>query len=168
MAIVIAFLGVGVVAIPTGTISAGFMEYYTHLKQGTYTQHEASFATIKIDKGHSYAGKCVKELSIPEGMYPAAVLRGEDVCMPTPNFCVLEGDRLVLGTTGDSQIECMMEEIWLESGHPWIGRRIKHLDISRRDFVVMVRRDNQNIQPQGDMILKAGDKVLLLESATKQ
>ena len=148
MAIVIAFLGVGVVAIPTGIISAGLMEYFTRLKQGTYTQHEASFATIKIDKGHSYVGKCVKELSIPEGMYPAAVLRGEDVWMPTPNFCILEGDRLVFGTTGDSQIE--------------------HLNISRRDFVVMVRRGHQNIRPQEDMVLKLGDKVLLLESAANR
>ena len=34
MAIVIAFLGVGVVAIPTGIISAGFVEYYTKVKTG--------------------------------------------------------------------------------------------------------------------------------------
>ena len=164
MAIVIAFLGVGVVAIPTGIISAGFMEYFTRLKQGTYTQHEASFATIKMEKGHPYVGKCVEELSVPEGMYPAAVLRGEDVYMPGPDLYILEGDRLVFGTTGDSRVECLMEEIWLESGHPWIGSKIKHLDISRRDFVVMVRRDNLNIRPKEDMILKAGDKVLLLEN----
>lgn len=168
MAIIIAFLGVGVVAIPTGIISAGFMEYFTRLKRGTYTQHEAFFATIKMEKGHSYVGKCVKELSFPEGMYPAAVLRGEDVCMPTPNFYIMEGDRIVFGTTGESEIECMMEEIWLESSHPWIGCRIKHLDISRRDFVVMVRRGNRNIRPQGDMVLKAGDKVLLLESTSER
>lgn len=32
MAIIIAFLGVGVVAIPTGIISAGFVEYYTKIR----------------------------------------------------------------------------------------------------------------------------------------
>ena len=33
MAIVIAFLGVGMVAIPTGIISAGFVEHYSRIKQ---------------------------------------------------------------------------------------------------------------------------------------
>lgn len=39
MAIIIAFLGVGVVAIPTGIISAGFVEQYTKIKtMSTYSE----------------------------------------------------------------------------------------------------------------------------------
>ncbi|MCQ2539531.1 MAG: ion transporter [Acetatifactor sp.] len=163
MAILIAFLGVGVVAIPTGIISAGFVEYYSGLKKGVHAQHDASFASIKIGVGHSYAGKMVKELQIPDGMYPAALMRGEDIIIPDPNQKVQAGDRLMLGTLGDAEVECLLEEVVLGSGHPWIGKRIRNLDISRRDYVVMIRREQRNIRPQDDMTLKANDIVLLLQ-----
>lgn len=50
MAIIIAFLGVGMVAIPTGIISAGFVEYYTKIKVGDYSRHEMDFITLNISE----------------------------------------------------------------------------------------------------------------------
>ena len=163
MAIVIAFLGVGMVAIPTGIISAGFVEYYTKIKSGTYVRQEASFVALEIGSGHSFVGHAIKDVSLPEGLYPAVLLRGEDVYTPYANLEIAEGDSILLGTLGNVKIECKMEEFALDPGHPWIGSRIKELDISRRCFVVMIKRKGRNIPPQGDTVLKAGDRVLILE-----
>lgn len=162
MAIVIAFLGVGMVAIPTGIISAGFVEYYTKIKVGSYSQHDADFITLDIPEGHPFAGKQIQSLVLPQGLYPAVVLRGEDVYTPYGNLQLAVGDSLLLGTAGRSPMQCRIEEACLEPGHPWIGSRIKDLDISRRIFIVMVKRGNQNICPQGSTVLKERDIVLLL------
>lgn len=167
MAIVIAFLGVGMVAIPTGIISAGFVEYYTRIKVGSYSQHDADFITLKITEGHSFAGRQIKDLELPQGLYPAVVLRGEDVYTPYESLQIMSGDNLLLGTTGTSPFECRIEEVCLETGHPWIGSRVKDLDISRRIFFVMVKRGNKNICPQGSTILKEHDVVLMLESVRR-
>ncbi|MCM1538266.1 MAG: ion transporter [bacterium] len=167
MAIFIAFLGVGMVAIPTGIISAGFVEYYTKIKVGTYTQHDADFITLSIGKGHPYAGAQLKELGLPQGLYTAVVLRGEDVYTPHAGLVLEEGDCLLLGTVSVGQVECRIEEVRLEAGHSWIGSRIKELDISRRVFVVMIKRGGRNICPQGSTSLKEGDVVLLLEKISK-
>lgn len=167
MAIVIAFLGVGMVAIPTGIISAGFVEYYTKIKIGTYSQHDADFITLNIVKGHPYAGLALKELNLPQGLYPAVVLRGEDVYTPHVGLTLEEGDSLLLGTVSTGRFECRIEEVCLEPEHSWIGHRIKELDISRRVFVVMVKRGNDNICPQGSTLLQEGDVVLLLEKLFK-
>lgn len=163
MTIVIAFLGVGMVAIPTGIISAGFVEYYTKIKVGSYSEHEADFITLDIVGGHPYAGLQLREVQLPQGLYPAVVLRGEDVYTPHGTLVLEEGDSLLLGTVNTGRLECRIEEVRLETGHSWIGSRIKELDISRRVFVVMVKRGDENICPQGSTLLEEGDVVLLLE-----
>lgn len=167
MAIFIAFLGVGMVAIPTGIISAGFVEYYTKIKVGAYAQHDADFITLSIRKGHPYAGTQLKELRLPQGLYTAVVLRGEDVYTPHESLVLEEGDCLLLGTVSAGQTACRIEEARLEAGHSWIGSRIKELDISRRVFIVMIKRSGRNICPQGSTLLKEGDVVLLLEKISK-
>lgn len=167
MAIVIAFLGVGMVAIPTGIISAGFVEYYTKIKVGSYSRHDADFITLDVNGGHPYVGLQLKELKLPRGLYPAVVLRGEDVYTPHEGLVLEEGDSLLLGTVSTGRFECRIEEVCLETGHGWIGSRIKELDISRRVFVVMVKRGDENICPQGSTLLKEGDVVLLLEKIIK-
>lgn len=167
MAIFIAFLGVGMVAIPTGIISAGFVEYYTKIKVGSYSEHDADFITLNIVIGHPYTGLKLGELNLPQGLYTAVVLRGEDVYTPHESLVLEAGDSLLLGTVSMGQFECRIEEVRLEAGHNWIGSRIKDLDISRRVFVVMVKRGHKNICPQGSTLLKEDDVVLLLQKIGK-
>ncbi len=167
MAIVIAFLGVGMVAIPTGIISAGFVEYYTKIKVGSYSSHNADFITINIADGHPYMGLRLKNMELPQGLYPAVVLRGDDVYTPHESLVLEAGDSLLLGTTSTKMLECRIDEMFLEPDHSWIGHMIKDLDISRRVFVVMVKRGNENISPKGSTLLLEGDVVLLLERQVK-
>lgn len=167
MAIVIAFLGVGMVAIPTGIISAGFVEYYTKMKVGSYTEHNADFITLSIVNGHPYMGLMLKDIEIPQGLYPAVVIRGDDVYTPHESLVLEAGDSLLLGTASTGTLECSINEMYLESEHNWIGKRIKDLDISRRVFVVMVKRGDKNICPHGSTLLMEGDVVLLLEKKPK-
>ena len=163
MTIIIAFLGVGMVAIPTGIISAGFVEYYTKIKVGSYSEHDADFITLNINCGHPYAGRQLKDLDLPQGLYTAVVLRGDDVYTPYGSLVLEEGDSLLLGTVSTERFECRIEEVCLEAGNSWIGCRIKELDISRRVFVVMIKRGDENICPQGSTLLEEDDVVLLFE-----
>ncbi len=59
MGMCITFLGVGVVAIPTGIISAGFVEQYTMLQGGINGEKPVS---IKVKGDSEYKGKQVGEL----------------------------------------------------------------------------------------------------------
>ena len=62
MAICIAYLGVGAVAIPTGIISAGFVEQYQRKSSISDIKNAdiKEIAEIKIDK--TQAGKTVEEI----------------------------------------------------------------------------------------------------------
>ncbi len=161
MAIVIAFLGVGMVAIPTGIISAGFVEYYTRIKDGTVTSLDADFVTLEITMDHPFIGLALEQITLPSGLYAATVLRGEDVLIPQGELKIQAGDVMVLGSMCHVRIEASLEEVEIEREHPWTGMRIRDLDISRRSHVIMLKRGNRNMQPQEDSRIREGDVVLI-------
>lgn len=69
LAIVISFLGVGLVAIPTGIISAAFVEQYSNAKNGGQINDNANnFMTPTIHEGHPWVGLKVKEIVLPPQM----------------------------------------------------------------------------------------------------
>lgn len=78
--IIITFLGVGMVAIPTGILSAGFVEQYSLIKKSTdyLMEKELKFIKLIITKDHNRNEKKVCELSLPRGLILAAVLRNGD------------------------------------------------------------------------------------------
>ena len=163
MAIVFAFLGVGMVAIPTGIISAGFVEYYSKIKMGTYSQRNDDFVILDIGHTHPFVGKKLQELALPEGLYAAVVLRGEDMLTPYAGILLEAGDSLLLATTSNREVASDIHEITLEEHHGWIGKRVKELDISRLSFVIMIRRGKTIIPPRGETVLQYRDTVVLLE-----
>lgn len=97
MAIISAFLGVGVVAIPTGIISAGFVEQYSKQKYADFSVPDLdSIGEVLITKGHLYEGLHINELWERNGVRVMVVLRGSMTVLATSDLQVEEGDILVL------------------------------------------------------------------------
>ena len=164
MGIFITFLGVGMVAIPTGIISAGFVEQYTRLKRlGDYAEEEElHFIKTELHRGDLWVGKTVRELHLPQGVILAVIQRGGDTIIPRGDVALKAGDRLVIGAEhlkGDRPVN--LREITLRKNHDWNGVAIKDIDISRQSFIVMVRRGEKLIVPYGKLVLAEGDTVIL-------
>ena len=163
VAIIISFLGVGLVAIPTGIISAGFVEYYTRIKTGNYASRQADYISIEINAHEAECGKTVSELSLPHGLYVAGIIRGGEVYSPEDDFVLKQQDCVLLTSTEKRSVDARLEEVCLEDNHEWIDKQIKELDISRRTFILMIRRKNRIIQPEDNTKLVEGDVVVLLD-----
>lgn len=164
MAIVISFLGVGMVAIPTGIISAGFVEQYTKLRMMAFhsEEHELKFVTSVIPQGHSWCGKRVKEVPFPPQIILVTIIRQGEALVPNGDTVMFENDTLVIGAKhyrGEEYIN--LKEIIIKEEHEWIGRQIKDLDISRQELIVMIRRRNRTIIPNGSTYIKEGDAVIM-------
>lgn len=164
MAIVISFLGVGMVAIPTGIISAGFVEQYTKLRMMAFhsEEHELKFVTSVIPQGHSWCGKKVKEVAFPPQIILVTIIRDGEALVPNGDTVMVENDTLVIGAKhyrGDEYIN--LKEIIIKEEHEWIGKQIKDLDISRQELIVMIRRKRRTIIPNGVTYIKEGDAVIL-------
>ena len=168
--IFITFLGVGMVAIPTGIISAGFVDQYSRIKRiSEYgTSSDVHFICVHLTQKDAWAGRAIRELGLPEGIIVAAVQRGRETLVPRGGTVLRSGDSLVLGAGSyreDGRIE--LQEITLQPQNPWVGSPIRDLDISRQTLIVMVRRRGQTLIPNGGLVLLAGDQVLLYKQHHK-
>ncbi len=165
VAIFIAFLGVGMVAIPTGIISAGFVEYYTKMKAiSDYSKgSDIHFITVQIQgKDHPWNNKKVSEIFIPPGLIMAVICRGKQTIVPRGDTIIEQDDKLVIGAESfKDDIGIKLQEITLRERHPWIGHPIRELDISRQTLIIMVRREDRNVIPTGSFVMEIGDKVVL-------
>ena len=162
--IFITFLGVGMVAIPTGIISAGFVDQYSRIKRiSEYAnEEEVHFIKVHLTEDDAWVGHTIWELSLPRGVIVAVILRGQQTIVPRGNVALLSGDTLVLGAesfANDQHIQ--LKEIILGKQNAWNGQRIRDLDISRKTVIVMVKRKNRVLIPNGSLVLLEGDRVLL-------
>ncbi len=160
MAIIISFLGVGMVAIPTGIISAGFVEHYTRMKTVATIMDEKSvrFVVIHVSEKHPFRDKLIREVQLPMGLIMTVILRDDEALLPKGDVTIHYGDKIVIAAEAykeDAEIE--LKEIEIKSEHPWVGQKIKVLNISRQTLIIYIKRRNKVIIPNGDTIIRAGD-----------
>ena len=170
MATVISFLGVGMVAIPTGIISAGFVEQYTKLKTLAYhsEEHELKFVTSTLQQGHSWNHKAVKEIVFPPQLMLIMILRKGEVLVPNGNTVLECGDNLVIAAKdyrGDEDIN--LKEVLIKEENEWVGRQIKDLNMSRQELIVMIKRKRRTFIPNGSTYIKEGDVLVIYSRAAE-
>ncbi len=97
MAIVISFLGVGLVAIPTGIISAGFVEQYQYKAVMQKKLVDISeIGEIRIDGRNPYLGMTLEQIESSKTLKVLLVLRGDLKLMPSESLKTEENDILVI------------------------------------------------------------------------
>lgn len=164
LGIFITFLGVGMVAIPTGIISAGFVDQYATIKKKAEYGYEADMHFIKIflDEDDKWVGKRIADLNLPEKIILAAIRRKEKIIIPRGDIMLEYGDTVVLGAEPfDEHENIRLKEIELQRNNPWTNKRIRDLDISRHSIIVLVKRKNKALIPNGSMVLREFDNVFL-------
>lgn len=162
--IFITFLGVGVVAIPTGIISAGFVEQYSEMKNAVHvgTKKDMHFIKVPLREDDVWVGKRVCELGLPKRVIMAMIKRGEQIMIPRGDVQLLEGDVVIIGAEPyEENEEIHLTELILREDNPWVGQRIRDLDISRHSIIILIKRKNKVHIPNGNMVLKEWDHVFM-------
>ena len=158
------FWGVGLVAIPTGIISAGFVEQQTLMKTKTSYMDETNirFVVIKVKTGHAFENKMIKELNIPVGLIVSVIVRDDEPLLPHGNMVIERGDKIVLAAEAfKDDLGIVLKEVTIKDEHPWIDKRIRQLDISRQTLIIVIRRKNKIVIPNGETIIKKNDVLVV-------
>ena len=99
MGILTAFLGVGVVAIPTGIISAGFVEQYTKKKNADITFNDVKeLGEIMVTPGSGLEGMTIQEIEAEHETRVYMLLRDELTIVATGDVILKTGDILIVRT----------------------------------------------------------------------
>ena len=162
--IFITFRGVGMVAIPTGIISAGFVDQYSRIKRMAEYGQEADvhFIRIHLTARDPWVNKSIAQLHLPERVIVTVVQRNHRVLVPRGNLVLRQDDVMVLAAESFQDKEHIrLKEIILQKNNPWNGQRIRDLDISRHSVIVLVKRKERVLIPNGNLILREGDMVIL-------
>ena len=162
--IFITFLGVGMVAIPTGIISAGFVDQYSRIKRmSEYGREEdVHFIKIQLTDRDPWINKSIAQLHLPERVIIAVIQRNHHILVPRGNLVLRKDDIMVLGAESFQDKEHIrLKEITLQKNNPWNGRRIRDLDISRHSVIVLIKRKDRVMIPNGNLVLREGDMVIL-------
>ena len=101
ISVFIAFLGVGLVAIPTGIISAGFVEQYTKAGSlsGIIDDNDLRFVIVSVESDHPWVGHKIDELVLPHelsGGVIVSVYREGKTLIPDDNTIIKGNDMVVV------------------------------------------------------------------------
>lgn len=171
LAIFISFLGVGMVAVPTGIISAGFVEQYTKIKtmMTKGTEKDVQFIASVLDEKHVWNGKKVRDIVLPPQILLVVVNRGEENIVPSGTTVLQTGDVLILAGKhydGHEELNLSVHKIGRE--HDWEGLKIKDLDISRQELIVSIERNGKLVIPNGSTVIRKDDQVLVYRRSVKE
>lgn len=164
LGIVISFLGVGMVAIPTGIISAGFVSQYSTLKKNAEYGREADMQFIKVymEESDKWVGKKIMDLKLPKGMIISVIKRDDEVLIPRGDVVIEVDDIIIIGAEPfNTREHIQLKEIIIRKQHPWADAKLCEIDISRHSIIVMIKRRNRSIIPNGNITLRAGDKIFM-------
>ena len=156
VSIFITFLGVGMVAIPTGIISAGFVDQFSRIKRlSEYAgEQDIHFIKVQLQKRDPWVGMAIKDMGLPHGIIVAMIRRGREQLVPRGDVVLRDNDFLILGAGArkdDKHID--LKEIVLRKQNAWNGRLISELDISRQTIIVLIKRNGTMLIPKGDLML---------------
>ncbi len=168
MAIVISFLGVGLVAIPTGIISAGFVEQFSRMR--TFSQvsdgDDIKFIMLTLEDDHPWSGQRIRDITLPPELIIVTIVRDTNVIVPKGPVRFKVNDKVVLGALEfKDDIGIELHEFEVTSRHPWKDSLIRDISIPKDTTIVSVFRHDRALIPRGDMQIHQGDYVTICKKS---
>ncbi len=162
--IFITFLGVGMVAIPTGIISAGFVDQYSSIKKKSLYGYKIDmhFIRVVVKDTDRWAGMRIADIKLSSGMVIAVIKRRDDIIIPRGDVVIQSDDVIIIGAEPYEEDERItLKELIIQEENPWCGKKIRDLDISRHSVIVLVKRKNKSLIPNGNMVIQDNDRVFM-------
>ncbi len=132
-----------------------------------FNEHsELSFGKVRVSSGGTWDNTMVKDLVLPEDVKLLMVFRDGKKIITKGHTRLLAGDEVVFcAKSYDNTTVADIREHPLSKNSVWAGKSIKdYASKGGGSRVVMIRRGNEQIIPDGDTVFCAGDILYLLNS----
>jgi len=132
----------------------------------TFNDYQDEYAIklmkITIDNNHDWYNKEVKNINFPEGTIALLIERGDEKLVPRGNTIIKDKDVVLLSLPVlNVRDDVILKEVVLDKNSKWCNKKIKDINLSKNDLIVMIKRNGENIVPNGDLELMENDLVVL-------
>lgn len=140
----------------TGNVMKTFSDYSDEMP--------VEFIKIAIRKNHPWAGKKIMDiLSLPDVLV-VLVLRGEERIVPNGSTVLLSGDIVVLSALSpEENLGLCLAERTIEKDSSLIGETIAALKLGEEKLVLLLKRGEEVIIPNGSTKIKEGDVLVICQ-----
>lgn len=140
----------------TGNVMKTFSDYSDEMP--------VEFIKIAIRKNHPWAGKKIMDiLSLPDVLV-VLVLRGEERIVPNGSTVLLPGDIVVLSALSpEENLGLCLAERTIEKDSSLIGETIAALKLGEEKLVLLLKRGEEVIIPNGSTKIKEGDVLVICQ-----
>ena len=123
------------------------------------------FLKLTIGEQHPWANKALWAIDMIPDARIALVVRGGEQLVPRGHTTLLPGDKVILsGPSMDTTDMAMLTEVRIEPSHEWAGRRLGDIRMHQHQLVVMIKRDDTVVIPDGSTVIEAGDVLVMNQS----
>ena len=120
------------------------------------------FLKLRIGENHPWANRALQAIEMIPDVRVALVDRGGEQIVPHGDTTLMPGDGVILsGPSMDSGSLAMLTEMSVENTHPWAGRRLGDIRMPAHERVVMIRRGDEVVIPDGSTVVEAGDVLVM-------
>ena len=128
-------------------------------------QSELAFGKLVVHPGDNWDNKMVRDLILPEDVKLLMAIRDGQKIITKGNTLLLAGDQVVFCAKSYKNATVTdIREHPLSKNSLWIGKMIKEYPNIDGSHVVMIRRGEEQIIPDGSTVLCAGDILVILNA----
>ena len=122
-------------------------------------ESDLSLIKIKVDATHPWIGRALRDVPTPRDLIVVLILRhGCERVVPGGDTVIEPGDLLVYAApTFEARDDLKLREVHIGEHHRWAGKLLRELPDTSRIVVVMLKRGDESIIPNGDTRIEPGD-----------
>lgn len=125
---------------------------------------ELSFGQIEVTADSSWNGKMVKDLHMPGNVLLPMLFRDKQRIVPKGNTVFHEGDIVIVcSKLFEDKTQQNLIEHEIRATSKWIGHKVKEYPYQEHQLLVMIRRGDEDIIPNGNTEIKLGDILIILK-----
>ncbi|WP_064607552.1 potassium/proton antiporter [Streptobacillus moniliformis] len=126
-------------------------------------EEDVDFISFEIDKNHKWVGMSIKNIEFTPGVLLVLIIRNGENIVPDGNTKIRSGDKMVLcgSTFEDKNTRINIYEKFIDKNSSLYHKYIYELD--KKMFVVMIKRNNKSMIPNGNTIIKENDTLVIVD-----
>ena len=120
------------------------------------------FIKLPISKNHFWSGKKIKEISLPPDVLLVLIIRDDKRIIPKGHKTILEGDIIVLTAPSiQDNVGVHLTEVNIDKDNEWLGKPLAEITLGPEKLIIVVKRNNRVIIPNGKTIVKEDDTLVI-------